>query len=105
MNKKNKIFSCEYFSAINDISSVVFFKTLGLKVWRETNYSFFVKCPFHNEETASLSFFKNFQRWHCFGCGDGGDYFDFVQRCYRWNKTRTAYWFYKNFGIPLPWKK
>ena len=34
-------------------------------------------CPFHNEKDPSLHIFKN-QSWYCFGCGKGGDVYDFL---------------------------
>ncbi|MBB3308722.1 hypothetical protein FHT78_000451 [Rhizobium sp. BK196] len=40
-------------------------------------------CPFHAEETPSFTVFRGqdgIERFHCFGCGAGGDVLDFVQQ-------------------------
>ena len=34
-------------------------------------------CPFHRETDPSLHIFEN-QSWYCFGCGKGGDVYDFL---------------------------
>ncbi|MDQ2901331.1 MAG: CHC2 zinc finger domain-containing protein, partial [Acidobacteriota bacterium] len=37
-------------------------------------------CPFHNEKTPSFSVHAAHQFFKCFGCGAGGDVFEFVKR-------------------------
>ena len=37
-------------------------------------------CPFHDEKTPSFHVTLGANLWHCFGCGEGGDLIDFVQR-------------------------
>ena len=37
-------------------------------------------CPFHDETAGSFTVYGDSQRWYCFGCGEGGDVLDFIQR-------------------------
>ena len=37
-------------------------------------------CPFHEEAEGSFTVYGDTERWYCFGCGEGGDVLDFLQR-------------------------
>ena len=37
-------------------------------------------CPFHDEAEGSFTVYEDSQRFWCFGCGEGGDVLDFIQR-------------------------
>ena len=37
-------------------------------------------CPFHDESEGSFTVYSDSERFYCFGCGEGGDVLDFIQR-------------------------
>ncbi len=47
---------------------------------RQRGQEFWGCCPFHGEKNPSFKVNPNTGLWHCFGCGDGGDLFSYVQR-------------------------
>lgn len=46
---------------------------------KKSGRSYMAVCPFHQEKTPSMSIDRARGLYHCFGCGKGGDVFEFVQ--------------------------
>ena len=53
-------------------------KDLAVRYGYTPNRSGFICCPLHNEKTPSLKVERG--RWHCFGCGKGGDAIEWVRQ-------------------------
>jgi DNA primase len=47
---------------------------------RKSGKAFKGLCPFHSERTPSFYVFPESGRWHCFGCHEQGDIFNFVEK-------------------------
>ncbi|HHV11195.1 MAG TPA: DNA primase [Clostridiales bacterium] len=59
-------------------------------------------CPFHNEKTPSFSVSGPKQMYHCFGCGVGGDVFDFVMKYESFTFPEAMKALAERAGIKLP---
>jgi len=46
---------------------------------KKSGRSYMAVCPFHQEKTPSMSVDRARGLYHCFGCGKGGDVFEFVK--------------------------
>ncbi|TLG81403.1 DNA primase [Vagococcus zengguangii] len=46
---------------------------------KKSGKNYFGLCPFHDEKSPSFSVAEDKQIFHCFGCGKGGNVFQFVQ--------------------------
>ncbi len=63
------------------------------------NYS--GKCPFHSEKTPSFIVSPELQRYKCFGCGESGDIFNFIQKIENIDFPETLEKLAKEAGITL----
>src|SRR5882724_7708837 len=58
-------------------------------------------CPFHKENTPSLSVSAVRQIFKCFGCGIGGDVFTFIELIEKVNFRRAKELLASNAGVAL----
>jgi DNA primase len=59
-------------------------------------------CPFHAEKTASFSVHATRQFYHCFGCGESGDVFAFVQKVENITFPEAVRLIAQKLGVPMP---
>lgn len=62
-------------------------------------------CPFHGEKTGSFHVNPVKQKFHCFGCGKGGDVIDFKSMTDHLDFEETLEVLAHEYQIPIPEKK
>lgn len=65
----------------------------------EINRSGFIKCPFHNEDTASMKVYE--RSCYCFGCGAGGDAVKFTAKLFHLKNSQAALKINSDFNLNL----
>ncbi len=58
-------------------------------------------CPFHNEKTPSFVVYEGNQHYKCFGCNEGGDVFNFVQKYYNLDFKEAVEMLAKEYGVEV----
>jgi DNA primase len=74
-------------------------QTVALK---RSGRSFKGLCPFHGEKTPSFYVFPETGTWKCFGCGEGGDLFTFVQKRDNLDFVEALQSLAQRAGVELP---
>jgi DNA primase len=59
-------------------------------------------CPFHAEKTPSFSVHATRQFYHCFGCGESGDVFTFIQKVENITFPEAVRLIAQKLGMPMP---
>jgi DNA primase len=63
---------------------------------------FWGRCPFHAEKTPSFTILPDQKRYHCFGCGAGGDAITFLMQSENMDFPEAVRRLAETAGIPLP---
>lgn len=72
---------------------------------KQTGKNYSGKCPFHLEKTPSFIVSTELQRYKCFGCGESGDIFNFVQKIENIDFPETLEKLAKEAGVTLTKRK
>ena len=59
-------------------------------------------CPFHKEKSPSFSVHVSKQFYHCFGCGESGDVFKFIQKIENLTFGESIRFIAQKLGVPMP---
>ncbi|MDQ3985889.1 MAG: DNA primase [Actinomycetota bacterium] len=62
-------------------------------------------CPFHSEKTPSFTVDAAKGLWHCFGCGEGGNIYQFIQRAESLPFPEAVEWLASKTGIALTYEE
>src|SRR5665213_108735 len=73
-----------------------------IRLTKSSGQSFKGLCPFHKEKTPSFNVQAAQQFFHCFGCGQSGDVFTFVQKMENDSFPEAVRTVAQKCGIPLP---
>ncbi len=68
---------------------------------RKAGKNYLGLCPFHNEKTPSFIVSPSIQRYKCFGCGESGDIFNFVEKTENLDFVETLEKLAKEAGVEI----
>lgn len=86
-------------SIYEDIKRLVPMRELIGHYGFEINRQGFIKCPFHDEDTASMKVYPD--SCYCFGCNTGGDAVSFTARLFHIKNSQAALKINNDFRLGL----
>ena len=69
-------------------------KSYGYELSNDTDNRMKMKCPFHNEKTASFMIYLDTNRFHCFGCAESGSVINLIMN----HEEKTYYEVIEDFS-------
>ena len=82
----------------NDIVDVI----SGYVKLKKQGSSYFGLCPFHSEKSPSFSVSRDKQMYYCFGCGAGGNVFNFIMEYENYSFGEALKHLADRAGVELP---
>ncbi len=73
-----------------------------VKLKKDGAQNFSGLCPFHGEKSPSFKVHSTRQFFHCFGCGQSGDVFTFVQKVENITFPEAVRLIAQKLGVPMP---
>lgn len=95
----------EDIDALRDKADIVEIISGHSRLKKSGGHTFKGLCPFHSEKTASFTVDAAKGLWHCFGCGEGGDVYRFVEKIENLNFPEAAEWLARKAGVELRYEE
>lgn len=104
MNEQRSFGQRSVVEEIKELADIV--QVIGENVeLKKRGASYLGLCPFHGEKTPSFSVNNGKQFFHCFGCGESGDVFAYVQKYHNMDFPEALKYLAEKYQIVLPEKK
>ncbi|MBR1778402.1 MAG: DNA primase [Alphaproteobacteria bacterium] len=95
------VFSPSFLQELSSRVSIVSIVGQTVKLKRRGN-EYWGCCPFHHEKTASFSVSDEKEFYHCFGCGEHGNVFNFVQKAMGMTFIEAVEYLAHQAGMEIP---
>src|SRR5699024_11930861 len=94
-------YSYDIIEEVRSRNDIVYVISQYVKLTRKGS-SYFGLCPFHNEKTPSFSVTPGKQMYYCFGCGAGGNVFNFIMEYESFTFGEALQHLADRAGVQLP---